>query len=226
MSTTSDPRGSLWHVAADDAGGPLLDELLARPDAVMARARVLKHDGTTTVAVAGDVGHEWVIKRYNTKNRWHAVRRLLRTSRAANCWHAADWLRQAGIDTARPVAVLEERRWRVLRGRSYFISHYIGGETLNAALDREPRAAWIEQASRIVRRLHASGIVHGDLKATNFVVSGERIHLLDLDATRRASGRGLENGRRRDLERFLRNWQQRPDLRRRFETALARPDLG
>lgn len=226
MSTTSGHSGSLWHMAAADAGGALLDELLARPDTVMARARVLKHDGTTTVAVVGDAGHEWVIKRYNTKNRWHAARRLLRTSRALNCWRAAGWLRQAGIDTAPPVAVLEERRWRVLRGRSYFISHYIGGETLTTALDREPRAALIEQASRIVRRLHAGGIVHGDLKATNFVVSGERVHLLDLDATRRASGRSLASGRRRDLDRFLRNWRQRPDLCRRFEAELARPDPG
>lgn len=224
MSTTSGHAGFLWHLANDDARGALLDELLARPDTVMARARVLKHDGTTTVAVVGDARHEWVIKRYNTKNRWHAVRRLLRTSRAVNCWRAAEWLRQAGIDTARPVAVLEERRWRHLRGRSYFISRYIGGETLDAVLDREPNTALIEQASRIVRRLHAGGIVHGDLKATNFVVSGERIHLLDLDATRQASGRGLEYGRRRDLDRFLRNWQQRPDLYRRFEMALARPD--
>lgn len=220
MSTSSGRRDSLWHLADDDARCALLDDILGGPDALMAQARVLKHDGTTTLAVVGDERREWVIKRYNTKNRWHAVRRLLRASRALNCWRAAGWLKRAGIHTAHPIAVLEERRWRLLRGRSYFVCEYIGGETLSAVLDREPRAELIEQAARIVQRLHADGIVHGDLKATNFVVSDGRVHLLDLDATRRATGGRLERGRRRDLDRFLRNWRQRPDLRRQFEADL------
>lgn len=209
-------------MTSDDDRCPLLDDIAARPESVMARGRVLKHDGTTTVIVVGDDQRRWVVKRYNTKNRWHAVRRALRTSRAENCWHAASWLRAAGIDTPRPVAVLEERRFNILRGRSYFLCEFIDGETLAHVLRRNcaGRARWVEQAAGIVRRLRDHGIVHGDLKATNFIVSGERLFLVDLDAARRGSGRAIEAGLQKDLQRFTRNWADDPDLLRELEMRL------
>jgi len=220
MSTTRRHGFQLRLIAGDPRQCPLLEEFRARPDATLARGRVLKHDTTTTVTVVGDGRREWVGKRYNTKNRWHAVRRLLRTSRALTCWRAATWLRRAGIATARPVAVLEERRWRLARGRSYFVCEYLGGETLAAIFGRGEDAGLAAQAADIVRRLHAAGIVHGDLKATNFVVSEGRVHLLDLDAARRPAGRRLKSGQRKDLNRFLRNWGARSSLRRRLEMEL------
>lgn len=191
----------------------------------MARGRVLKHDGVTTVVVVGDRERRWVVKRYNTKNRWHAVRRLLRSSRAVNCWNAAAGLRAAAIDTPRPVAVMEERRLGFLRGRSYFIHEFIDGHTLADLLLRadEDRSRLMEQAAGIVRRLRESGIVHGDLKATNFLSSQGRMYLVDLDATRAAKGRRLENGLRKDRERFLRNWSDRPELLAEFEQRLDAP---
>lgn len=207
----------------DEDRCPLLDELVERPGAVLARGRVLKHDGTTTVTVVGDGERRWVVKRYNTKNRWHAVRRVLRTSRAVNCWHAAALLREAGVDTPRPVAALEERRAGVLRGRSYFIHEFIDGDTLADHLRRgsgEP-AGLVEQAAGIVLRLGKAGIVHGDLKATNFLVSGGRMVLVDLDATRVARGRRLAVDLHRDRQRFLRNWSDQPELLAAFEAHLA-----
>lgn len=212
----------MWTIVNDEDRCRLLNELLARPSVVIGNGRVLKHDGTTTVVVAGDAERRWVVKRYNTKNRWHAVRRLVRVSRAANCWTAAWWLADAGVATPRPVAVMEERMLGFLRGRSYFVSEFIDGATLDHVLRHggdDP--SWlVEQAAEIVLRLRAAGIVHGDMKATNFVVSEGRMHLVDLDATRRASGRRLATGLRGDLERFLRNWHDRPGLLRQFEKQL------
>lgn len=202
---------------------PLLDELIERPAAVMARGRVLKHDGTTTVVAVSDASRRWVVKRYNTKNRWHALRRLFRRSRAVNCWNAAARLREAGIDTPPPVAALEERRFGVLRGRSYFIHEFVDGEALAHHLrpGSDRRAELVEQAAGIVRRLRAAGIVHGDLKATNFLVSNNRVVLVDLDATRCARGRRLETGLQKDLQRFLRNWSDQPDLLEEFTRQLS-----
>ncbi|HSH40730.1 MAG TPA: hypothetical protein VK973_01240, partial [Arenicellales bacterium] len=99
----------MWTLIREEHRCLLLDELIKQPAAVMARGRVLKHDHVTTVVAIDDGERYWVVKRYNTKNRWHALRRLFRTSRAVNCWRAAERLREAGIDTPRPVAVLEER---------------------------------------------------------------------------------------------------------------------
>lgn len=206
----------------DEERCPLLDELAERPDSVMARGGVLKHDGTTTVIVVGDGSRRWVVKRYNTKNRWHALRRMFRPSRAVNCWNAAAHLLAAGIDTPRPVAAMEER-WRgVLRGRSYFIHEFIEGDTLAQRLREgsDGPAGLVEQAAGIVLRLRETGIVHGDLKATNFLVSNDDIYLVDLDATRPARGRQLETGLQKDLERFLRNWSDQPGLLEAFEKRL------
>lgn len=226
-STASMPR--MWTRVREEHRCALLDQLIQRPAAVMARGRVLKHDAVTTVVEVGDGERRWVVKRYNTKNLWHAVRRALRTSRAVNCWHAADRLRQAGIDTPRPVAVLEERLFGILRGRSWFIHEFVDGETLDQALLRNRnQSALVSQATDIVLRLKRAGIVHGDLKATNFLVSGERIYLLDLDATRRLRGRRLEAGLRRDRQRFMRNWSERPELAEMFrkELGVRKPGTG
>lgn len=225
MSRRRDSGARLWCLTSDEYRGPLLNDILADPDAVMAGGRVLKHDGTTTVAVVSDARRRWVVKRYNTKNRWHAVRRALRTSRAVNCWRAAAWLTEAGVETPRPVAVLEERRLGTLKGRSYFLCEHVDGDTLLEALARPgvDRPTLIERAAGVVRRLARHGIAHGDLKATNFIVSGERLFLVDLDAARRASGRRLEHAVQRDRRRFMKNWAHDPRLSEEFEVRLSAP---
>jgi tRNA A-37 threonylcarbamoyl transferase component Bud32 len=225
----------MWYVTDPADGCPLLDEIIASPDPIISRGRVLKHDGTTTVIMLGEQGRCWVIKRYNTKNGWHAVRRTLQTSRALTCWRAAGWLQAAGIDTPRPVAAMEERRCRVLRGRSYFVCEFVEGQTLAEALHpfgsragasgapvpADGPEALIERISGIVRRLADHGIVHGDLKATNFIVSEDRIFLADLDAARRPPQGRLAEGLRRDRDRFLRNWTDHPNLLQAFTERLS-----
>lgn len=215
------PGRGTWTLIEGEAGDPLLDELSRRLAAVMARGRTLKHDAVTTVAAVTDGRRRWVVKRYNTKNRWHAVRRLLCTSRAVNCWRAAALLEAAGIDIPRPVAVMEERRLGALRGRSCFIHEHLDGETLDTLLPgAADRATLVTRAAGIVNNLRASGIVHGDLKATNFLASGDRLYLLDLDATHRAHGRRLQAGLAKDRARFLRNWTYHPDLLDEFRRHL------
>jgi tRNA A-37 threonylcarbamoyl transferase component Bud32 len=212
----------MWTIVNENDRCALLNEIAARPAAVMARGRVLKHDGTTTVVAVGDGERRWVVKRYNTKNRWHAVRRQLQTSRAFISWQAAARLRDAGIDTPRPVAAMEERHAGFLRGRSYFVCEFVDGETLTAVLGRGAmdRAPLVDQAAAIVRRLREAGIVHGDLKATNFIVGEGRVYLVDLDAARPSRGRRLRAGLRKDLRRFLRNWADQPALLAEFQKRL------
>lgn len=222
MNVPSNPRRLRVRTCSREKE-PLLEKIIDRPEAVMVSGTVLKHDATTTVTVVKDgAGHEWVIKRYNTKNPWHAVRRAFRTSRALICWRAAAWLQAAGIDTIRPVALMEERYLKFLRGRSYLVYEFVAGESLDRVLltQGDNQEQYIERACAIVDRLTTHGIVHGDLKCTNFIVSGDRVVLVDLDSTRRLAGGGPAADLDNDRRRFLRNWVDHPQLLKQFEQRL------
>src|SRR5690606_3128405 len=70
--------------ARDDS--PAMRELLLNIDREVESIGFtrVKHDGTTTVGYTSRDGRPLVIKRYNTKNPWHFVRRAVRRSRARN----------------------------------------------------------------------------------------------------------------------------------------------
>ncbi|GAG15620.1 unnamed protein product, partial [marine sediment metagenome] len=108
----------------------LLDRITADPDRAMQNlGQTLKHDSTTSVVKIREDGQCWVIKRYNTKNTWHALRRTVRRSRAANCWHMSALLTAAGVRVPAPVAYMEQRIGP-LHGRSYFVYKYVDAEHL------------------------------------------------------------------------------------------------
>ena len=78
----------LWRlrVTYDPAfEGHALRALAEEPDRWMAGAdsRLLKHDCTTTVSSVASGDNHWVVKRYNTKNAWHWLRRSFQRSRAS-----------------------------------------------------------------------------------------------------------------------------------------------
>ena len=77
-----------------------------------------------------------------------------------------------------------------------------------------------------MRALHArlveAGLVHGDLKATNFVGDSSQLALVDLHALRSARG-ALDPGLRRDRLRLERNFRAIPTLRD-LEASSAPPD--
>ena len=98
-------------------------------DAIQSLGQSLKHDSTTSVVKVEENGQCWVIKRYNTKNPWHALRRTVRRSRAENCWRMSALLSAAGVRVPAPVAYME-RRIGPLRGRSYFVYEYVDAEDL------------------------------------------------------------------------------------------------
>ena len=204
---------------------PGIRALLADPDAAGGQSpRVLKTDATTTLWVAPVGDPAWVVKRYNTRGAWHAVKRSLRRTRAANCWRMAHLFLARGIPTAPPVALVE-RRHAFLAGRSWFINEFVEGELLSDLLrGRTDLGGMEELAERVVGlfgKLQANRFSHGDMKATNILVANGVPMLLDLDASRRH--RLAMSHRRalaRDRRRFLRNWDEQPKIRRWFAARL------
>ncbi len=179
--------------------------------------RTLKHDRTTTVGITSRDGRGLVVKRYNTKNPWHFLRRSVRRSRARNCFDFARLLMEREVPVAPPVALVESRLGP-LRGRSWLVSEFVHGEVcleyVTGQATQQQAAEIAARLERIFQALARARITHGDMKATNFVLRERRMPvLLDLDGMRRHdSDASYQRWHQRDLARFRKNWQQRPDL--------------
>ncbi|HMM55426.1 MAG TPA: lipopolysaccharide kinase InaA family protein [Candidatus Desulfobacillus sp.] len=209
-------------VVRDEA--EFLAPLMAEPDAWIERGTALKRGGSATVARVEPGGRKLVIKRNNIKDAGHAVSRAWRPSRAWRSWLAAHRLRFLGIATPRPLALIE-RRLGPLRGRAWLISEYCAGPNLLEALaphaGGEAPATIIEAVRRLFAQLAEARISHGDLKASNLILDGGTLNVVDLDALRQHdSAASWRRAWRRDRERFLRNWAGDERLLRQLEAAL------
>jgi hypothetical protein len=205
---------------------PVLGAVLEDPDSWIERAQSrdrIKHDRTTTVVRIALPDASFYLKRYNTKNAWHALRRAFRRSRAQNCWTMSQRFSAAGIGVAPPAALIQET-FGPLRLRSYFITESVAGTRLPLALERAPGAApdLARQLSGIFRALAKHRMSHGDFKASNILVGPEgRLRLLDLDAARRHRLAATHRRAwRKDRERLLRNFADAPALLEIFGAAI------
>lgn len=190
----------------------------SRPDQYVESGILLKAGNTSTVAAVQLGSRRLLVKRYNIKGFWHGVTRLLVRSRARNSWCAAQMLRMLGVETPRPWLMLERRGFWLFRRQSYFVSDLAEGDSVASLLEQpQPdtsRARQIFARFRDLLRLLAEyRISHGDFKATNFFLAGDRLVVLDLDAVRLHRGNSrFRKAFARDIERFLKNWKGRQEL--------------
>lgn len=203
---------------------------LADPEAAFAAAEKLKQGNTATVARVPIGDRSWIVKRYNIKSLGHRLRQSLkRRSRGRNAWRNGERLHEAGIPTARAVALLE-RHWGPVRGLTYLVMEDLGDLDLRRALATQPpREDQVRAVVELFRRLAALGLSHGDTKATNFLLHGDQIALIDLDAMRahpRAHPRARLREQAADRARFLANWQDDPAVRQAFADAFRAAGLS
>jgi len=196
---------------------PELQTLIDSPDALIKKAQMLKDGDSTTVVSLSLAGREWVIKRYNLRGFWYGLSRLPRPSRAWHCWGSAHQLQQAGINTPQPLLMLENR-WGPLRREAYYVCERVRGKDAKLMLDHEPPQSLLwsqaldlfEELFVIMRRQH---IVHGDMKATNFLICPQEdgaptLEVVDLDACRlELKPARFRKYFSRDLLRFYANWR-------------------
>ena len=188
-------------------------------------ARRLKTGSTATVwrALAGD--RSLVVKRYNVKDGLHGVMRALKESRASISWRNAHMLEMFGVATPVPVAFCI-RRQSPLRPVGYFLAENVSGISLVDWIEKhrdQPEA--IRRAAAMVgdlfSRLRRLQISHGDMKATNFILSDDRLIVLDLDSMRQHRFRLVfERVWRRDMARFAANWQDSPRVMEIMQEAI------
>ncbi|MEZ5560116.1 MAG: lipopolysaccharide kinase InaA family protein [Pseudomonadales bacterium] len=203
---------------------PALHRFAADPEAALASAEVVKAGNSATVLRAAFGTRRYVVKRYNVKGPVHRLRRALKPrSRFRLAWCNGQRLHFLGIATARPVALLE-RRFGPLRGVAYLVMEDRGDLDLAGAVAAAAPAVvarLMTSCAALFGDLARAGLRHGDGKASNFLVDGEQVLCIDLDAMAEDSGRGLM----RDLQRFLANWPADGSTRAGFDAALREAGL-
>jgi heptose I phosphotransferase len=202
-----------------------MQELLLAPDYYIKTGELLKQGAVTTVTKIKLDNKELIIKRYNIKNFWHWVRICILPSRAINCWRKAQFLQSNRILTPKPIAMIENRFW-FLRRSAYYITEYVAGKTADKYFpEQNDQKKLVEIAHKMVNillDLKRLTVRHGDMKATNFIVSDNAIYLIDLDGMRNywPVFYNLRGTFARDKKRFLKNWQNNPKLLELFTGLL------
>jgi len=185
----------------------------------------LKSGNTATVALSEfrdrTQCRQVVIKRYNIKGFRHWLGRFWRPSRGWVSWGNGHMLGLLGIDTPRPLALVEER-FGPLRGRAFLVCEYSKGESVLARYHRQDRPGRIPKPElalfrQLFETLIAYRITHGDMKANNLLLQAGRLQVIDLDIMcRHRSGIRFRRAFARDLRRFEKNWQDLPAVGQSF----------
>ena len=125
-----------------------------------------------------------------------------------------------GINTVKPVAMVEER-FGPLRGKAYFITEYIDGPDATVLPEIENPSAEMISIVEILKGLSAAGVSHGDLKASNFLLSSDGAVIIDLDSMKEHANQvDRDLARKKDIVRFMRNWESIPQVEQRFADLL------
>jgi tRNA A-37 threonylcarbamoyl transferase component Bud32 len=154
-------------------------------------ARTLKSDGDTAVYRARVLGGDVVLKRWTLRTRADRAKAMLAASRGHRHWRGAMRLQNAGIPTARCIALALEQGHPP---RVWLVMEQLEGCTLlehMARPDEDVRAqhAIATAAGALVARLCRAGLSNRDLKPSNIVVSagsGPALTVIDCVAIRRS----------------------------------------
>lgn len=206
FSVREEPRRRIVVERGDD--DPQLAAIVADPDRAASKGEPLKRGNTAIAVRCGD----FVVKRYNVKDPWHRHRLRWRSTRAQNAWRTGHGLRFAGLATPRPRALIEMRNPRVGEAVAFLVVDHIEGEALDLTVNRASGDPDLNRAlARLFRAWRDLRFVHGDTKASNFVVKDGDIYVLDLDAAVfHRIGWHFVRAHRRDRIRFLANWPDAP----------------
>lgn len=217
--------GKTW-LACRDLPAELKSKLLDDPDQFFADKALLKDGNTCTVVEVNSDGKKYVLKRYNKKPLGYRLTHLLITPRALRSWTSGHVLNLFGIRTPRPLACLllksaslMDRAYLLMEKVSGVPLHEVEGGRITAAGSRIPAAF-----ARRWRELNTISATHGDMKASNFIVDAQgHLALIDLDGLKfDRSPREHERRRLKDMERFMRNWKDQPELADAFIEALSK----
>jgi len=191
---------------------PSMQTMLDNIDQAVNEGKILKAGNSNTIARV-DVDQEvFVIKRYNMKNWTQRIKRIVKKNRAVNSWENAGRLFFHHVPTPMPIALVEHK-WGPFRGKVYFVSRFEKGVSLDKFLKREnivdDEKQFIKrEVKSLLSSLKQLRLSHGDMKATNFLVTDNAVMITDLDGMRyHQCSHSYEKAFLVDKLRFLENWR-------------------
>jgi serine/threonine protein kinase len=174
----------LWHIIAK----------------LITEQTLSKHPQTVELTwPQGGNGARLYLKVFHADSGIRALKDVFRQSRAVRSMHQAAALREFNFNVPFTLAAGEKRERRLLR-KAFVLTFRVNGQSLPVLLREHYSAAikltlfdkrnGLKQLATEVRRFHELGFVHGDLLATNILVSldegkASRFFFMDNDRTRR-----------------------------------------
>jgi tRNA A-37 threonylcarbamoyl transferase component Bud32 len=188
--------------------------------------KLLKNGNSATVAALTINGLDLVIKRNNYNKNLKTFIRRFRESRGSISWRNSFRLLNYGFQTPTPVAYMEVKRGPAVTN-AYFItekSHGIDAlDYFNENLDESLADNFIE----VFKGWERCRITHGDCKATNFLIENGQVVIIDLDAMKEHKNPdSFKKGFKKDLKRWMANWQEKPLLTKLFQDKFKAVNLS
>ena len=215
-----------FQVIAREYTGHEMSALLRDPDASFPGAdQALKNGNTCTVWATTLNGLGVVIKRYNVKGFWHGLKLVLLEGRCVRSWVNGYRLMFYGIPTPKPIALLK-RRDGLLGSKAYLLAEQVSSVSAqewfnDPAVAGEEKKIMAARIAQILQGLQQQQISHGDLKASNILIGAGEAMLIDLDAMRQhTSPAKFKQAWAKDIQRFLKNWQDDKELLELFTNSL------
>ncbi len=160
-------------------------DFIEQIDALMDKGEILKNGNTCYVSRLMWNNRDVVVKRYNHKGLIHSLRHTIKKSRARHGWLHAHRLRMLQIPTPKPLAYIEQRKYKLV-WKSYLITKYVEGQKLydflrDSITGEEEHPTVTQQVGELLDKLGKYRITHGDLKHTNILITDNGPVLTDLD---------------------------------------------
>ncbi len=185
----------------------------------------LKDSAISSVLCVQMSGRTVVIKRHKSKDAMQAVRRSVRISRSWRNWRNAHLLAMNDIATPEPIAFVERRFGPLRLGGGYYVCAFDDAPTALMKYQTDlPSADELMHFAQLFSTLQLARLCHGDCNAKNLLVRDDCIALVDLDASKKQhSAKKARACALRDWRRFLRCWEDRPQVLKVFRDAIQSP---
>ena len=157
----------------------------------------------------------WILKRYL---RGGLVARLVsdryffmgyERTRMAREFRLLCSLCEMRLPVPRPVAAFIRRSGPALYAGSLITQYLEGAQSLSSLIrsGHLSHASWAAVGNTI-RRFHDRGVIHRDLNASNILLSGGEVHLIDFDKGRLATASTNDSWKQVNLERLRRSLEK------------------